>query len=191
VTRLDKGAIREWAEEVRDRGGMRSDHAEDVADAALALLDALEATEAERDRLRDNLVPGGAVTELGEQTKDAVRARLAVATPGPWSFGGIGVASLDRRIAMTCLESEEHLRNQDLIGYGAVRDQDVANGEFIAHAPTDVADLLDALEAVETLADQWDDMLRTESEVMTTAQRNAWSFAVTELRAALAGGTRP
>lgn len=46
-------------------------------------------------------------------------------------------------------------------------------------------------EAVETLIDQWDDMLRTESEVMTTAQRNAWSFAVTELRATLAKGMRP
>lgn len=80
--------------------------------------------------------------------KDAIRARLAAATPGPWSFGGIGVASLNRRIAMTCLDSEQHLR-RSLVGYGAVRDQDVANGEFIAHAPTDVADLLDALEAAE------------------------------------------
>lgn len=42
------------------------------------------------------------------------------------------------------------------------------------------------MEAVEALADQWDDMLRTESAVMTTAQRNAWRWAVHELRAALA-----
>jgi hypothetical protein len=50
---------------------------------------------------------------------------------------------------MTCLDSDEHLRERGLVGWSAVRDQDVANGEFIAHAPTDVADLLDALEAAE------------------------------------------
>lgn len=52
VTRLDRDAIRDWAEEIQDRG-MRSDHVEDVADAALALLGALDAAEAERDRLEE------------------------------------------------------------------------------------------------------------------------------------------
>jgi hypothetical protein len=40
--------------------------------------------------------------------------------------------------------------------------------------------------AVQELADQWQDMLRTESLVMTTPQKNAWAFALRELRTALA-----
>jgi hypothetical protein len=42
---------------------------------------------------------------------------------------------------------------------------------------------------IEQLAQQWSNMLDTESHVMTTPQRNAWTNALRELRAAMRGET--
>jgi hypothetical protein len=42
---------------------------------------------------------------------------------------------------------------------------------------------------IEQLAQQWSNMLDTEAAIMTTPQRNAWTNALRELRAAMRGET--
>lgn len=70
--------------------------------------------------------------------------------------------------------------------------------------PADLSDMFRAVAAVQAeeqrgdarawapfaeLADRWENMLATESEIMTTAQRNAWRDALAELRRALGAGS--
>jgi hypothetical protein len=75
---------------------------------------------------------------------EAIRERWAKATPGPWGFGGSGVATDDgvQPIAVTSFPN----RYEILEDIRRTR----ANGEAIANAPTDIAFLLGRLTELET-----------------------------------------
>lgn len=68
---------------------------------------------------------------------DAIRARLHAITPGRWVRHGADVHAAD--------EPTPLLRGRD--GDPDVRAQSDADAEFVAHAPADLAALLDALDA--------------------------------------------
>lgn len=76
----------------------------------------------------------------GEQTDAArleeIRQKWAKATPGPWGFGGNGVATAD---GIECIAVTTFPKQYDLM-------TDIkrtrANGEAIAAAPTDIAWLI-------------------------------------------------
>jgi hypothetical protein len=84
------------------------------------------------------------------------------------------------------LQSESDARSADAAIIAALRDEihDRAQVEADLRARAEAAEAKNA--ALQELADQWQDMLRTESLVMTTPQKNAWAFALRELRSALA-----
>ena len=79
-------------------------------------------------------------------TLEEIKARAGRATPGPWE----AQLSFNREwmliLANSGTADEDHI--------GKVADDDDA--EFIAHARTDVLNLLAALEAVEALHVRWD-----------------------------------
>jgi len=80
---------------------------------------------------------------LTDHELSAIRRRLEAATPGPWRHREGFIESAGEPgdlLAVTLQRSEEGLNA--LPG--------LANAEFIAHAPTDVARLLDELERVRT-----------------------------------------
>lgn len=94
------------------------------------------------------------MTELTPAHEQAIRARLAAATGGPWTVDD---------------DDPEYIVFPEKGGYDGlviakVVDQDEAlfpvehNGQFIAHAPTDIADLLAEVARLRgELADAWDE----------------------------------
>jgi len=68
-----------------------------------------------------------------------IRARLEAATPGPWAYDGHGWV--------------ENL--SDDMSQIVARVEQAETGAFISNAPTDMARLLAALDAVTALADAW------------------------------------
>ena len=78
-----------------------------------------------------------------------IRARLAAATPGPWD----SVQDTYRSVPMHRIGSES--TGSDVAQVVLFGGHDAADAEFIANAPTDIAKLLAALDAVEALAADW------------------------------------
>lgn len=77
---------------------------------------------------------------------DGIRGRLAAATPGPWEFVGNDIELPSPRYGVVLETSVEC----GSYCYGGSARQDISEGnrEFIAAAPTDVARLVAAVEAV-------------------------------------------
>jgi hypothetical protein len=81
---------------------------------------------------------------------DAIEARAAAVTEGPWGFRGRGVGTeyedgrKPRVIADTFRQSDNDMAGK-IGNWAATMRQDAANGEFIAQARADVPALVDAL----------------------------------------------
>jgi hypothetical protein len=85
---------------------------------------------------------------------DEIRGRLAAASPGPWRWDEEFGAAGDQDLALTNEAGTEIVGayNDHCCSFRippSVQDNDA---EFIAHAPADVARLLAAVDAVESLA---------------------------------------
>ena len=83
---------------------------------------------------------------------EPIKARLAAATPGPWGQGMAGdkpLPEVDYSAAFGFITINE--RSDD--GAGGVADAD-----FIAHAPTDLADLVAEVERLQAVVLSQDDM---------------------------------
>lgn len=82
------------------------------------------------------------------EERAAIRARLDAATPGPWSYGDIdsvaGGTLYDTTVAIGSMRWDND--NPMPIHRKVPASEADANGEFIAHARTDVERLLDALD---------------------------------------------
>ena len=93
---------------------------------------------------------------MNSEDRAAIRARLAAATPGPWriarSRGGvpwIDAGEYDEVLAPADVDCMAYCYG----GTSRIEMSD-ADAEFIAHARTDVADLLDALDEAERTLEQ-------------------------------------
>ncbi len=95
---------------------------------------------------------------MDQQTRDEIRARCSLATPGPWEYfeGGTFVMHLDEPALVVCdvlLDAE--MRDKLPRGHSQV------NGQFIAHARTDVPALLDDNERLEGEVERLRELLST------------------------------
>lgn len=72
---------------------------------------------------------------------DAVRERLDAATPGPWTVQN---ATFNGHVLTRCVGTNDLASDDDCIAELDVREggRDAANADFIAHAPTDIKQLL-------------------------------------------------
>jgi hypothetical protein len=72
---------------------------------------------------------------------DAIRERLQAATPGPWTVQN---ATFHGHVLTRCVGTNDLASDDDCIAELDVRDggRDAADADFIAHAPTDIAQLL-------------------------------------------------
>ncbi|MFI5688444.1 hypothetical protein [Streptomyces sp. NPDC051636] len=72
---------------------------------------------------------------------DAIRDRLQAATPGPWTVQN---ATFNGHVLTRCVGTNDLVSDDDCIAELDVREggRDAANADFIAHAPTDMAQLL-------------------------------------------------
>jgi hypothetical protein len=79
-----------------------------------------------------------------DERRAAIRARLEAATPGPWHQG-----RADHRDEWGCVNVGDYGWVTPVgMEYGADSEQGRADAELIAHAPDDLAYLLDAVEAL-------------------------------------------
>lgn len=87
----------------------------------------------------------------------AIRARLDAATPGPWAREGLSVS-----VTYPCSEGWE------VADCGTSRSPDTAqfNADLIAHAPADLAALLDEVELLRAQLLDWNEELRRTAEVL-------------------------
>lgn len=100
---------------------------------------------------------------------DEIRGRVEAATPGPWgAFPGYGAES---KPIMAILQSP-FSPNSDYVADTETTRQGIADAEFIANAPTDVARLLNAVQAVEGRLSQWEERFTAHS-AEDTAMRAA------------------
>lgn len=77
-----------------------------------------------------------------------IKARLAAATDGPWTTWGqediiVSVRAMVKRLGHVTI------CGMHFAGEIKAQEQQNANADFIAHAPTDIATLIEALEAAE------------------------------------------
>lgn len=91
---------------------------------------------------------------------DAIAARLEAATPGPWSAHDFGYPGQDEPSSIVIHTGEFDWNGirygeTEVIAHTDWDSQPAANAEFIAHAPTDIAALLEFAIAVEAAEKEW------------------------------------
>lgn len=111
---------------------------------------------------------------------EQIRERLEAATPGPWfrEYGDVITAHPDPRDTEEGYDDPRHARVVRAAPHLPKKDrQSIADADFIAHARTDVAFLLDlvkrqqeAIERVTTLANRWEDRGEHDMDYSKTIQ---------------------
>lgn len=87
---------------------------------------------------------------------DAIKARLAQATPGPWHRTPY---SPDKKFYLTTILNEEHWAVADIFDHSDKRGQ--GNADLIAHVPTDLDYLLARLAQAEAAVKKYGQHLYT------------------------------
>lgn len=111
---------------------------------------------------------------MDAKTLQAIRARADAATPGPWGYGDFGfVSNGNQIIVQTWDRMEENFDNSR------------NNGEFIAHARTDIPALLDEVarlrEELDAARREADDADR-ETERLREAIQRGKSISITYIQ---------